>query len=44
MGKMQIYGRLVGNGLDRSVRFYPILRNIREAAAGGIYAAPTNDP
>ena len=42
MGKMQIYGRFVGNGLDRSVRFCPIIRNIRVAAAGGIYAAPTD--
>ena len=26
------------------VRFYPIVRNIRATAAGGIYAAPTKQP
>ena len=28
----------------RPVQFYPMVRNIRADAAGGIYAAPTNHP
>ena len=41
---MQISGRFVGNGLDRSVRFFLYIVISGTAATGGIVAAPTNQP
>ena len=42
--EIQISGRFVGNGLDRSVPFTRYIVISGAAATGGIYAAPTNQP
>ena len=39
--RLQTFGWFVGDAYMRPVHFYPIYRNIRVTAAGGIYAAPT---